>query len=145
MYFITDDVYVLPFLRSAIEVENLNEQDYIQYGAIAFPNLFFTDGLASQFRKFSRPYYDIRPEVTERLLDGIREALREVREVLADALAELPARQRVVVTLRDVEGHTADEVCDLLGISAGNQRVLLHRGRALVRARLERYLVGTGP
>ena len=65
---------------------------------------------------------------------------REVRDVVTGALGELPDRQRVVVALRDLDGHTADEVCDLLGISAGNQRVLLHRGRAVVRAHLERYL-----
>jgi RNA polymerase sigma-70 factor (ECF subfamily) len=65
---------------------------------------------------------------------------REVQEVVAEALAGLPARQRVVVALRDVDGHSAEEVCALLDISAGNQRVLLHRGRAVVRARLERYL-----
>ena len=64
---------------------------------------------------------------------------REVHDVVAEALATLPARQRVVVTLRDVEGHTADEVRALLGITSGNQRVLLHRGRAVVRAHLERY------
>jgi RNA polymerase sigma-70 factor, ECF subfamily len=68
---------------------------------------------------------------------------REVHEVVTAALTELPSRQRLVVALRDVEGHTSDEVCDLLGITAGNQRVLLHRGRAVVRAHLERYLVGT--
>ena len=49
------------------------------------------------------------------------------------------ARQRVVVALRDLDGHTADEVSQLLTITAGNQRVLLHRGRAVVRAHLERY------
>jgi len=65
---------------------------------------------------------------------------REVRDVVTGALSELPDRQRIVVALRDLDGHTADEVCDLLGISAGNQRVLLHRGRAVVRAHLERYL-----
>lgn len=64
---------------------------------------------------------------------------RELREVVTVALAELPPRQRVVVALRDLDGHTADEVCELLEISAGNQRVLLHRGRAVVRAHLERY------
>ncbi len=63
----------------------------------------------------------------------------EVREVVTVALAELPPRQRVVVALRDLDGHSSDEVCDLLDISAGNQRVLLHRGRAVVRAHLERY------
>ena len=43
---------------------------------------------------------------------------------------ELPARQREVVLLRDVEELTSDEVCSVLSISDGNQRVLLHRGRS---------------
>jgi RNA polymerase sigma-70 factor (ECF subfamily) len=64
---------------------------------------------------------------------------REVHEVVAEALAGLPPRQRVVVALRDLDGHSADEVCALLGVTLGNQRVLLHRGRAVVRAHLERY------
>ncbi len=67
---------------------------------------------------------------------------REVHEVVARALDELPSRQRVVVALRDLDGHTAEEVSELLAISAGNQRVLLHRGRAVVRAHLERYYDG---
>jgi RNA polymerase sigma-70 factor, ECF subfamily len=67
---------------------------------------------------------------------------REVHEVVARALDELPPRQRVVVALRDLDGHTAEEVSELLTISAGNQRVLLHRGRAVVRAHLERYYDG---
>jgi RNA polymerase sigma-70 factor (ECF subfamily) len=64
----------------------------------------------------------------------------EMRAQVAAALAGLPERQRVVVTLRDVEGCTAEEVCVILGVSAANQRVLLHRGRAAVRSRLEEYL-----
>jgi RNA polymerase sigma-70 factor (ECF subfamily) len=65
----------------------------------------------------------------------------ETRRQLAAALAGLPARQRVVVTLRDVAGHSSDEVCELLAISAANQRVLLHRGRAALRAALERHWI----
>ncbi|MGY1782572.1 RNA polymerase sigma factor [Geodermatophilus sp. SYSU D01036] len=61
----------------------------------------------------------------------------EVRRELRTALAELPERQRTVVELRDVHGLTSEEVCERLGISAGNQRILLHRGRARLRARLE--------
>jgi RNA polymerase sigma-70 factor (ECF subfamily) len=64
----------------------------------------------------------------------------ETRRHLAAALAGLPTRQRIVVTLRDAEGYTSDEVCDLLSISAANQRVLLHRGRATLRATLETSL-----
>ena len=66
----------------------------------------------------------------------------EALRMLGTALAALPARQRVVVTLRDVQGLTSDEVCDVLRISAGNQRVLLHRGRAVLRAQLEGYYRG---
>ncbi|MEY2426278.1 MAG: polymerase sigma-70 factor, subfamily [Actinomycetota bacterium] len=51
-------------------------------------------------------------------------------------LPELPTAQRQVVTLRDVEGLPATEVSSLLGLSEGNQRVLLHRGRARLRALL---------
>ena len=53
--------------------------------------------------------------------------------VLKAALDQLPPRQRQVVLLRDVEGLSGDEVCAVLGISAGNQRILLHRGRHHLR------------
>jgi RNA polymerase sigma-70 factor, ECF subfamily len=53
--------------------------------------------------------------------------------VLKAALDRLPDRQRIVVALRDVEGLTSDEACEVLGISPGNQRALLHRGRARLR------------
>ncbi|WP_426513709.1 RNA polymerase sigma factor [Dactylosporangium sp. McL0621] len=66
----------------------------------------------------------------------------EVRRELGQALAGLPPRQRIVVTLRDVEGYSSDEVCELLQLSSANQRVLLHRGRAALRAALETYLTG---
>jgi len=67
---------------------------------------------------------------------------REVHDVVTTALGDLPDRQRRVVVLRDLEGHTSDEVCRMLGITVGNQRVLLHRGRAVVRVHLERYFAG---
>ncbi|WP_329477983.1 sigma-70 family RNA polymerase sigma factor [Kribbella sp. NBC_01484] len=63
----------------------------------------------------------------------------EVRTHLTDALAELPERQRLVVVLRDVEGCPYDEVCELLGITPANQRVLLHRARTFLRGKLEEY------
>lgn len=63
----------------------------------------------------------------------------EVRAQVAAALAQLPVRQRIVITLRDVEGYSSAEVCSILDISAVNQRVLLHRARAFVRGRLEDY------
>jgi RNA polymerase sigma-70 factor (ECF subfamily) len=59
---------------------------------------------------------------------------------LTDALGELPQRQREIVILRDVEGLASEDVCDALGISEGNQRVLLHRGRSRLRSILESEL-----
>jgi len=61
----------------------------------------------------------------------------EIRRRLGAALRELPERQRIVVSMRDVHGLGSDEVCDILGILPANQRVLLHRGRARLRASLE--------
>jgi RNA polymerase sigma-70 factor (ECF subfamily) len=72
-----------------------------------------------------------------------RLASLEAREHLRAAIAALPKTQQAVLTLRDVEGLEAEEVCELLDLSAGNQRVILHRARARVRADLERYFEET--
>jgi RNA polymerase sigma-70 factor, ECF subfamily len=66
----------------------------------------------------------------------------EVRTRIHAAIGELPDRQRIVITMRDVEGYDAEDVCAVLEISAANQRVLLHRARAAVRGRLEEYFSG---
>jgi RNA polymerase sigma-70 factor, ECF subfamily len=63
----------------------------------------------------------------------------EMRLQVADALSKLTDRERAVITLRDVEGRRPAEVCSILNISAREQRLLLHRARAFVRARLEEY------
>ena len=65
---------------------------------------------------------------------------RETLEVVREAIAALPERQAAVIALRDVEGLTSEEVCDLLDLSEGNQRVLLHRARARVREALAEHL-----
>jgi RNA polymerase sigma-70 factor (ECF subfamily) len=65
---------------------------------------------------------------------------QETRGRIEQAVQALPASQREVITLHDIEGCSSAEVSSLLGISAVNQRVLLHRARAQVRRALERYL-----
>ena len=64
---------------------------------------------------------------------------RETMRILQRELDRLPPAQRIVVALRDVQGWPAAEVCEVLGLSEANQRVLLHRGRSRLRGVLERY------
>jgi RNA polymerase sigma-70 factor (ECF subfamily) len=66
----------------------------------------------------------------------------ETLALVERAIAALPPTQRAVITLRDVEGCASDEVCAVLGLSEGNQRVLLHRARSRVRRALEAHLAG---
>ena len=64
----------------------------------------------------------------------------ETRALVQQAIDALPLNQRLVITLRDVEGFPSAEVCNALAISETYQRVLLHRARSKVRGHLERYL-----
>ncbi len=81
-----------------------------------------------------RPWDDLTPE---RLA-----ASGQIRDRLASALDELPDAQRAVVVLRDVEGCSSEEACNVLGISETNQRVLLHRGRSRLRRLLAPLMEG---
>jgi RNA polymerase sigma-70 factor, ECF subfamily len=89
----------------------------------------------------ARGFYSVPP----RRWDDAPESLllrKEARAVIERELARLPEAQRTVVTLRDLEDWTSDEVCNVLAISETNQRVLLHRGRMRLRAALERFHAG---
>jgi RNA polymerase sigma-70 factor (ECF subfamily) len=77
-----------------------------------------------------------QPWPEDRLLAG------ETRGKLAETIEGLPPSQRAVISLRDVEGWSAEETCNALGLTETNQRVLLHRARSKVRAALEGYLGG---
>jgi RNA polymerase sigma-70 factor (ECF subfamily) len=70
----------------------------------------------------------------ERVLAG------ELLDVVRDAVDRLPPGQRAVITLRDLLGWPSDEVRNAVGVSATNERVLLHRARSKVREALERYM-----
>jgi RNA polymerase sigma-70 factor (ECF subfamily) len=64
----------------------------------------------------------------------------ETLEVVERAIDKLPPAQRAVITMRDVQGFTSEEVCNALDLTETNQRVLLHRARAKVRSALEEYM-----
>ena len=69
---------------------------------------------------------------------------KETLEVVQAAIDTLPEMQRAVITLRDVEGWSSEDVRNVLDLSESNQRVLLHRARSKVRQALEAYLEGEG-
>lgn len=83
-----------------------------------------------------RLWEEINPE---RIVGG-----RQLWDYVQEAIDALPAGQRAVIILRDMEGRDADEACELLGITAANQRVLLHRARGKVRETIDR-LTGATP
>ena len=88
----------------------------------------------SRWADTGRPGRPVPPDPEGCVLAG------ESRRVVEDALAALPPRQRTVVELRDVAGWGSEEVCHALGISPGNQRLLLHRGRLRLREVLAPHL-----
>lgn len=100
-------------------------------GAAAEAPDFLPDG---RWRDAVTPWSEDDPE---RLALGA-----ETMAAIEAAIAALPDGQRAVITLRDVEGVSAEEARDLLGLSEANQRVLLHRARARVRAALAGHLDG---
>jgi RNA polymerase sigma-70 factor (ECF subfamily) len=103
------------------------------------------DPLAGRLHPAGHPdagHWSVPPST--RFIPEERAAVSELREKVREALDRLPERQRQVVLLRDVEGFSADEVCELLDIDPGNQRILLHRGRGKLRAHLECYHFGRG-
>jgi RNA polymerase sigma-70 factor (ECF subfamily) len=106
---------------------------------VALPAETDDGGDAARFKadghwlEFPRPWDELDPE---RLVAG-----RQLWDHVQSEIARLPAGQRAVILLRDVEGQDAETTCELLGISAENQRVLLHRARMRVRDALD-LLVG---
>lgn len=105
-------------------------------GPAVDPDLFVPDGQPQAGWWAARPgSWAAIPE--ERLLAA------ETRAAIEAAIEALPASQRTVIALRDVEGWSAEEVRELLEISDANQRVLLHRARARVRQALAHYLAET--
>jgi RNA polymerase sigma-70 factor (ECF subfamily) len=76
----------------------------------------------------------------ERVIGG-----RQLWQHAVEAIERLPAGQKAVIILRDIEAREAEEACQLLGITAENQRVLLHRARGRVRAALDALIAGAAP
>lgn len=92
---------------------------------------------SGHWREPPGPWTSLDPE---RIVAG-----RQLWRHVLDILDTLPAMHRAVLTLHDVEGLEAAAICDILGLSEGNRRVLLHRARARVRLALEQLVATDGP
>ena len=96
-------------------------------------SLFVTEG--SKAGHWKVPPAEWEPDTPERVLLS-----KECRETIDAAITALPLNQRQVITLRDLEGVSSEDICNILNISETNQRVLLHRARTKVRQSLQHYL-----
>jgi len=136
--------WVFRILVNIAKTRGVKEQQTIPLSAVAADEDTGPTVDPSRFRDPGDPEWPRHwtPAGTPRRWDTDPEAevIRgEVRDVVSAAVGALPPRQREVVVLRDVQGFDSGEVCELLRMTAENQRVLLHRGRAKVRAALEIY------
>jgi len=132
--------WVFAILVNIARARGVKEQRSIPFSATAVDN----DEPAvdpSRFRRFRKA--GTWKEPPDPWPDPEQQAVvREELAVVQAAIDGLPGAQREVISLRDVLGCTAAEVCEVLGVSEGNQRVLLHRARSKVRAAVERHYGG---
>jgi RNA polymerase sigma-70 factor (ECF subfamily) len=133
--------WILRIVVNVAKSRGVREARSVPYAALAGPD----DEAAVEPERFRGPNdqypggWQAFPADWRRLPEQVL-LQRETLAVVTAAIEALPALQRSVITLRDVQGCGPDEVCGLLEISDGNQRVLLHRARSRVRAALERHL-----
>lgn len=129
--------WISRILVNRAKTKGVREARSLPFSAMSEPDVETAEPVVDPERfnekgKWSAPPGRWDDETPERLL-GNQQAM-----ALLDAeLRQLPERQRIVVVLRDTLGWTADEVCNVLDLNETNQRVLLHRARARLRARLE--------
>jgi RNA polymerase sigma-70 factor, ECF subfamily len=135
--------WIFHILANRAKTRGERERRYVPFSAFADAH-GGDDGPsvgADRFRQAGDPWpghWAIPPcpwQDPERRLGSI-----EARAFLREAINALPPVQQAVLALRDVEGLPAEEVCELLDLTAGNQRVLLHRARSRLRAALEDYM-----
>jgi RNA polymerase sigma-70 factor, ECF subfamily len=125
--------WAFSIVSNTAKTRGVRESRSVPFAAVD-PDCF--QGPEDRFPGGWRSFPDTFPE--QRLADA------ETRDAALRGIAELPARQREVITLRDIEGFSAEEACNALGLTETNQRVLLHRARSKVRSALEEHFDAAG-
>ena len=133
--------WILRILVNIAKTRGVRESRSVPYAALAGPD----DEVSVEADRFRGPgdqypggwwaFPDDWSKLPEQAL-----LQRETLKVVTDAIEELPPLQRSVIAMRDIQGCGPEDVCSVLEISDGNQRVLLHRARSRVRAALEMHL-----
>ncbi|HET9109982.1 MAG TPA: sigma-70 family RNA polymerase sigma factor [Ktedonobacterales bacterium] len=137
--------WLFHILVNGAKSRSQRERRSVPFSALAEPDDESTDSQPSvppeRFRPEGDPYAGGWATIPQRW-DQVPEAnvaSRETLDRIMAAIARLPVTQQSVIRLRDVEGYASEDVCQILGVSEANQRVLLHRARSRVRQALEAY------
>jgi RNA polymerase sigma-70 factor (ECF subfamily) len=139
----TVKTWLFSILINRAKTQALRESHYVTAGDML--TMDDADGATVDPARFHPPgtpnagEWSVKPNSWEEIPEERMLSL-EVREMARAAIDRLPPMQQQVITLRDVEGWDAEQVCESLNITNANQRVLLHRARAAVRRALELYL-----
>ncbi len=133
--------WIFSILTNRAKTRGIREKRTVAFADLSSPGSEGEQAVDAE-RFTSAGAWSIPPARWERNTPEALLLRREAQAVIETAIAGLPPTQRAVVTLRDVEGLDATEVCNILEVSETNQRVLLHRGRSKVRAALEGYVAG---
>ena len=136
--------WIFRILANTAKTRAVRERRTIPFSSLQNPGAVPEPALSpDRFRDSEDPswpgHWASHPAPWDELPEKRLESL-ETRARLETAIGGLPAAQRAVISLRDIEGWSAEEVCNALELSETNQRVLLHRARSKVRAALEEYL-----
>ena len=128
--------WIYQILTNRAKTRGQRERRQLPFSAISDPQPEVDE---ARFRPIDDPKHPQQWAAPPRAWPHERLLSRETVDQLRIALAQLPPAQQVIVGLRDVEGWSSDEVCDVLEITPGNQRILLHRARSRLRNALESY------
>lgn len=135
--------WIVRIMMNVARTRGVRDKRSVPFSSLAHPDEEGTDPTIApeRFRQADDPYPGHWREFPARWHDHpeVRALGAETLAVVRDALDTLPPAQQTVVRLRDLEGWTSAEVCNALDLTETNQRVLLHRGRARLRAALEAH------
>ncbi len=135
--------WIVRILMNVARTRGVRDRRSIPFSSLAHPDDEGTEPTIppDRFRSAADPYPGHWRTFPSRWHDHpeVRALGAETLDVVRVALDALPPAQQTVVRLRDLEGWTAAEVCNALDLTETNQRVLLHRGRARIRAALEEH------